>query len=69
MTALTATGLVVGLVIAALLTYCAWWVVTDLQEEAEHRRAEQWRAEEKQRRLEQLRAAERSYWADQEGRP
>ena len=69
MSALTVTALALGVVGGVLFIGGVRWIVRDLREEAEHRRAEQWRAEEKQRRLADLRATERSYWADQEGRP
>ena len=69
MSALTVTALALGVVGSVLLIGGTRWIVRDMREEAAHRRAQQWRADEKQRRLAQLRAAERSYLTDDPQRP
>ena len=69
MSALQATALVIGIAGGVLLAGSVRWIVRDMREEAAHRRAQQWRADERARRLAELRAAERSYLTEHPGRP
>lgn len=45
-----------AIALVALFVYCAWWVITDLREEAQVRQREALRAEQRAARLAQLRA-------------
>lgn len=69
MSALTVTALVLGVVGGVLFVSAVRWIIRDVREEAAHRRAEQWRADERARRMAELRAAERSYLTEHPGRP
>ena len=69
MSTLQVTAFVLGVVGGVLAVWGGTWIVRDMREQAEWSRREQWRADERARRLADLRAAERSYWAEQEGRP